>query len=175
MKMIWPLVLCLCACGSLSPMAVVQLMTLSPLETDPAHLAVALELPEGVKLPDGAAFIQLSAKQTKTGQTTDRRYPLLARSEGGNRTIYQVAPRDLETLRQQQSLILGWGEADKDATQGSFSVGLNGCKTGDGPQPDGVVNIFIRTAPDRAFVPMIKEMPWSEVLEQTKLEDLQSC
>ena len=175
MKLIWPLLLSLGACGDLSPMAIAQLLTLSPMETDPAQLAVALELPEGVSLPAGSAYIHISAEQTELGKTSDQKYVLIANPDGDSRSIYRIAPKDLPLVRQQQALISGWKDDDEDSTHGSFSVGLTGCKVGEGPQPDGVVNISMRTSPEGAFVPLVRDMPWSDVVKKTDLAELPQC
>jgi hypothetical protein len=145
------------------------------METDPAQLAVALELPEGVTLPEGAAFIAISATQSKLGKTSDRKYFLKKHPAGEGRSIYKIAQSDLPIIRRQQALISGWEDADPDASSGSFSVGLNGCRTGDGPQPNGIVNISLQTSPDGAFVPLIRNMPWSQVVEETDLPELPHC
>lgn len=175
MKLSWLLILSLCACSSLSPIAMVRLAALSPLEANPADIAVALSLPDGITLPSGSAAIALSAKQTDLGETSDERYVLGAQPDASGSTVYAIAMEDFPRFRQQRALISGWEEANSNATQGSFSVSLTGCRTGDGPQPDGVVTVSMRTSPDGAFFPVIRNLPWSDVLSETDLSYLPAC
>ena len=175
MKLSWLLLLGLCACSSFSPMAMVRLAALSPLDVDPANIAVALSLPEGITLPPGSATITMSASQSELGKTSDERYVLDARADTNASTVYQIARSDLSRFRDQQALISTWKEADPDATKGSFSVDLTGCSTGDGPQPEGKVTVSMRTSSDGAFFPVIQNLPWSKVLSETDLPDLPAC
>ncbi|WP_121026443.1 hypothetical protein [Litoreibacter meonggei] len=156
-------------------MAMVRLAALSPLEVDPADIAVALSLPDGVTLPAGAAAIEMSAEQTELRKTSNERYVLGARPDTNGGTVYQLAKDDFQRFKQQQALISSWEEADSDATHGSFSVSLTGCRTEVGPQPDGVVTVSMRTASDGTFFPVIRNLPWSEVLSETNLSGLPTC
>lgn len=163
------------ACSSVSIPGLARLATLSPLETDPTNIAVALSLPDGVVLRPGTAQINLGASTDGRAKSTEATY-ILAPSPGTDgSTVYRIAAADLDAFRAQQKLINGWKGADPDGTSGSFGVSLEGCATGGGPRRDATVSIAMRTSADDSFFPLVKNAPWKDVLGYAELDTLGPC
>lgn len=166
----------LSACSSVVPSAVARLYQLTPLEADPADLAVALELPDGVQVRPGTAKIIFDARRTDIGETSKETYDLRTQTDlTSGLTVLAVDPDDYDALRAQQGLISDWEAANDEATEGSISVGFEGCKTGPGPAEDAMVSVLIRTERDGRFFALVKDATLAEVLQVLDLSEVKPC
>lgn len=167
--------LALSGCSSIVPSSVARLYQVSPLEADPADLAVALDLPETVQVRPGSAKISFSARRSDTGQTSDGVYTLRMRKGTAGQSVFDMAAADIPTLRRQQALIRGWEEEDGDATSGSVSVTFEGCRIGTGPTPDDTVSVLLRTQADGSFFPLVRDATITDALNVLKLDAIERC
>jgi hypothetical protein len=153
------------ACSSLVPSTTAQLAQLSPLEADPAAIALAIQLPPGLVVPEGGAKMVVEATRKATGETRRGDYVLasepgdpaqFAADPGDSVTFYRLAPDDIAPMRDLQTIVADWKTADPDGTAGSFSMGLAGCAVGQGPEPDAKGSVYIRTVANGAYLPLIQ-------------------
>lgn len=169
------LFLCLCACSSVSLSGLARLYALSPMETDPSDIAVALTLPEGLALRPGTAVFGIRSG-TKDGTKSSNESYILAPSPGPDgSTVYQIAERDWNKVRAQQKLVADWEAEDPRGHSGSISVSLEGCTVGDGPADDATLSIAMRTTPDGDFFTLVNEAPWGEAASKGGLESIKPC
>jgi len=165
----------LSACSSISLPGVARLNALSPMETDPADIAVALALPEGLALQPGSAVFSIKSG-TKDGTRKSNETYVLARTPGSDgSTVYQIAMADWDRVRAQQKLVRRWEEEDPRGHSGGFGVSLMPCTVGDGPADGAVLSISMRTNPDDAFFSLVKNAPWEDALDETGLDALEPC
>jgi hypothetical protein len=124
------------ACSSLVPSTTAQLAQLSPLEADPAAIALAIQLPPGLVVPEGGAKMVIEATSKSTGESRRGDYVLasqpgdpaqFAGDPGDSVTFYRLAKADIAPMRALQAQVADWKAADPDGTAGSFSMGLAGC------------------------------------------------
>ncbi|MEY1554161.1 hypothetical protein AB3Y40_00870 [Yoonia sp. R2331] len=165
--------LALQGCGSVNPLTAARLSAVSPLKVDPADLAVAIRLPDGVSIPPGAARMVMTAQNQTTGETLQDRI-VLAES-GGQTRLYNVAPSDHAKLRAFQAQALSWEETDPDASNGSMSFDISFCRTGDGPAPDATTDIAIRLTAGGPLLPLITGAPLSEVASASDIAAMPPC
>ncbi len=165
----------LSGCTSVVPTGIARLSAVSPMEADPADIAVALSLPTGIGVTTNSANLNLMASRTDTDQSTAETYVLASMMGSDGSTIYAVAPADYARLRDQQALIRQWKGENSKATSGSLGVTLEPCTTGAGPTPDATVTIKIRTSSDGQFFPILRNAPVTDVLQQGNFRPIQSC
>lgn len=165
----------LSACTTLVPGTIARLYALSPLEADPADIAVALRLPDGVAVQPNSAQIVLTAERQDTGETSAATYTLSAIKTSEGNSIYRIADEDHDQLRTQQELIAGWKAEDADASKGSLSVQLAGCKTAQEVDPNPTLDISIRTSQDDAFMPLVRGAKLTQVFKVAGIESLPPC
>jgi hypothetical protein len=158
-------VVLLSACTSLVPTTVARLSTLSPVTADPAAMEIAVEFPAGLRPVDNSSKLIIGGKRTDTGQTTTLELTLMEQAGAmgvpvsnpdAAITVYRVAEGDIAALRQTQTQIAEWQDQAPSATEGSLSVGLGACRTGDGPAPDAKGSVYIRTKADGPMMPLIR-------------------
>ncbi len=154
------LVLSLSACGQMNPLTLARLATMDPFANDPADIAVELQLPSGVRVPEGGASLGLSARFATTGESFEHSY-VLARA--GN--IYRVAENDLPRLRADIARARAWETEDADASTGSLSVGVAACAEWNGPTPDAVFSIRLSTDGGKTMMPLMTNVPIDRALE----------
>lgn len=165
----------LSGCSSVVPSGIARLAAVSPLEADPADIAVSLDLPDGIAITDGSAQLTLMAKRQDTDQTSDEVY-VLAKGVGSDGSeIFSISSDDIARFRTQQSEIRDWETTHPDDTNGSMGVTLEGCLTGNGPDDAATVSINIRTSAAGRFFPLVKNAPVAEVLQTGAFEPLQPC
>ncbi len=147
----------LAACSYASIDGLRVLSALSPLEADPAQIAVALNLPDGVRVDPGSARITIEARRDEM-QISDA-FALIGQQVGPAQ-VWRIADADVARMRVVQSLVRRWKAEDKD-TSGSISVHAAICTIGIGPLPDAGIDISIRTETGGAFIPLLRDAPLS--------------
>jgi len=162
-------------CSSVVPGTVARLSQVSPLTADPAGFVVALDLPDGVAVAPGSAHLILSARQTDTGEAATGQFTLEAGQTAAGQDTLRVAEKDLSSLRALQARINAWEDADPDATQGSLSVTLAGCRVGEGPDPDATLSIALQPDKDAPFLPLVRNAPLSDALKLAETGPLPPC
>lgn len=150
--------LLLTACGVVPIQTALKLAALDPLSADPAGMAVALDLPEGVGIALEGAMLSLSA-ETADGVQLTGRYGLVQNATG----IWRVAPEDRARLRADQAQAAEWERADPDGTRGSFNVSLSPCIAGAGPAADARLSASLQLEPDGPFLPLLRRVPLSNL------------
>lgn len=171
-----PLALLLLAgCGSVVPTTLARLSALSPLEADPADIAVSLQLPAGLGVKPGSAKISVQAERSDTNESFSEGF-VLARSTGSDgSTVYQVAASDHARFKALQDKAQSWEAENSKATSGSLSVGLEGCTIGPGPSDDATLSVSIRTEADGTFLPLIRDAALDKVLDKTEAAQMGPC
>lgn len=171
MKRLITILLLLSACGTLNPVTLYQLSQVSPLEADPADFTVAIDVSKGVAIAPGSARLVLTVKRAedaREGQFILQR--IAAPGSGlpkptGAFALFRVAQADLTRMRLLQATALGWETEDPDGTSGSLSALLTACSNAPGPAPDAVTSVFLRVAPEGAFLPLAKQVPLRQLAE----------
>lgn len=162
--------LALAGCSDIPIATVLRLAALDPLSADPAGMAVALDLPDGVGIAPGSAELTLRA-QAADGAEISGRYGLEA-TEGG---VWHVRDGDRARLRADQARAAAWETADPAGTVGQFSVMLSPCQTGGGDIGRGRLSAALQLEPGGPFLPLLRNVPVAELTEGVLLPDLPRC
>ncbi|MCY4336181.1 MAG: hypothetical protein OXC60_16095, partial [Litoreibacter sp.] len=152
-----------------------RLNAVSPLEADPADIAVALRLPAGIGIQSGSAILSLSAERADTGARSTAAYTLASQVAADGSRIYAVAQSDWDAFRAQQAMINGWESEAPDDTNGSLSVALGGCRTATAVAPDATLDISIRTEEGGSFLPLVRQAKLARVFNITGITELPPC
>ncbi|MEO0385912.1 MAG: hypothetical protein AAF281_00070 [Pseudomonadota bacterium] len=163
--------LLLAGCTAVDPVTALRLSTVDPLTADPAGYAVALDLPAGLDIRPDSAFLTLRATRADTGETAERAFALIA----GDVDTYALDRADLPRFRALQSRIKAWQAAAPEATSGSLSVAVGGCRRGLGPAADARVGVRLRTRPGDAFLPLLRDAPLDRLLGAAAGRGLPAC
>lgn len=164
----------LAACSYVSATGLARLSAVSPLQADPAHITVAIELPPGLGAVPSGTVLTLQARRTDTGESFEEAFTLQMRRLR-DLDVFAVAPSDLDRLRAAQSKARRWEDAAPEANTGSLSVSTQFCTIGDGPALDATSSILVRTDPDGAFFPLVRNAPVRAAADPNALRALPPC
>ncbi|MDX8352836.1 hypothetical protein [Cognatiyoonia sp. IB215182] len=170
MRCVSILLILLAGCTSIVPTTAMRLNNLSPTTADPADMAVALTLPEGIDVQPGSAMLTFAVIRSDLDQTAKGTFRLVREGD-----VYAIAPSDHATLRALQATAWQWEAENASATQGSLAITLAPCLRGAGPSDDARVNVAIRLAQDGAFLPLVRNAPLSAVTSAEQLGDVPQC
>lgn len=159
--------LLLSGCGSLVPGTVARLATYDPLSADPAGFTVVMDLPEGLGLTDNN-WLSLTAKRGE--EAVSDTFQIV--QDGA---AWRIDPARVDTLRSLQSTIRSWEAEDPDATSGSLSISVEGCRIGAGPADDATLTIYLRTEPGAPLRPLLRNASIDDILKSTGLNALPPC
>ena len=136
-----------------------------PLTADPAGFVLALDVPPGIGLREGAALIYLSAVRTDTSAQLAGAYELDAiEDEETGQLTFRVAPEDVDRLRSDQAKVADWERSAPDATSGSLSVSATGCLTGEPVPSDARVSAGLRIRDGGPFLTLLRNAPMADLL-----------
>jgi hypothetical protein len=175
-----PLLACLAlsACSSVVPMTAARLSAMDPLTVDPGQIEVALILPQGLRVTPGSAVLTLSAQRGDQRIAGDfvldeRAVPGVPAPEGATVAGYGLTAHDVARMRALQAEIAAW-KAEGEA-RGALSVGVGGCRVGEGPAPEAEGAVMIRLARDEAFHALIRPTPLVSILGEGALAAMGPC
>ncbi|MEZ5713801.1 MAG: hypothetical protein R3D85_00695 [Paracoccaceae bacterium] len=152
----------LAACSSLNPVTLARLAQLDPMTADPGAIAIRLDLPDGLVVPPGGATLDIASARSDTGQSVKARLALTERAG-----IWALDPADAARLRSLRAQIRQWEAEAPEANSGSFSLGITGCATGDGPDPAAPVRADLSLDGGASFLPFLRGASVAQVLEMT--------
>lgn len=152
----------LAGCGSVSPAGLIAASRLDPLETPPGDIAVAVSVPEALRLRDGDAVLHLGfvpddpsvadpvVATVPLSVSEDRLGPREAQS-GERIYVFGFSPTTAAQLKDVQTRIKALQADDIDG-EGTLSIGVEGgCLEGD--LGDALpVATWLRTGPEAKFV-----------------------
>ncbi len=167
---IWVILIGLAGCVTLNPVTMVRLATMNPLDADPGAIAVQLALPEGVGTVDGSAALTIQMAFAD-GEEVSERFELEDLPEG----VWRVARADREALRALQARAVVAEEADRDGTNGSFSVGFQPCAMGYGPGVGARFSIAIQLEIGGRFLPLVNGARISDIYIEEDVEAVPAC
>ena len=163
-------VLALAGCSDIPVATALRLAALDPLSADPAGMAVALDLPEGVGIAPGSAELALRARAADGAEIAGR-YGLEATGDG----VWRVRAGDRDRLRADQARAAAWERADPAGTEGQFSVTLAPCRDGAGDIGGERVSAALQLEPGGPFLPLLRDVPVAELTGAAGLPDLPDC
>ncbi|WP_044006221.1 hypothetical protein [Jannaschia sp. CCS1] len=163
-------ILALTGCLSVNPVTLLRLAALDPLTADPTGMAVQMDLPDGVGVTDGSAFVRLQA-ETEGGAQFDEVFALVASAQ----QVWRIDPNEQDRFRAAQARAAAWERAAPDATNGSFGASFSPCRLGEGPAEDAFVSINIQLEPEASFLPLLSEVPILSLVEEGDMEALRPC
>ncbi|MEM9797040.1 MAG: hypothetical protein AAF919_11145 [Pseudomonadota bacterium] len=151
----------LSACDAVTAPGLLAAAALDPLETPPQQLALAVSLPESVRLRDGDAILHLSYSDG-TDPMVSETVPLtitpitgLELASGDHAYRAALVADDARRFAAAQRAIK---ELRSDGVEGTGSFGLSvvgGCTTA--PLPDALpVATWLQPGPEAAFVPLTR-------------------
>ena len=176
LTLLTPLILLLGACTSVVPSALARLNQLSPLESDPADIAVALDLPDRLDIKPGTATIGFRAERKDIGEVSTGTYVLRQREDKETGlVIFDIEDADQRDMRAQQSLVRLWKEKAPRQTSGSVSVAFQGCAIGTGPADEAEVSILMRTEQGGEFFPLVRGASMKDVLNILEVTEIDPC
>lgn len=160
------LLLLLASCGSLSPAGLRAASRLDPLTTPAGDVALAISVPETVRLTDGDAVLRITfAEQGRS--LVDTQVPLAITREtpdgldapeaGQALYVGRVAGAEAQAFSAAQAEIRRLRAAGSAGT-GSLQIQVNsGCRLGP-PLQSLPVSSWLRPAPGAAFVPLTRRV-----------------
>jgi hypothetical protein len=160
----------LAGCSDIPIGTALRLAALDPLSADPAGMAVALDLPDGVGIVPGSAELALRA-QAADGAEISGRYGLETTGDG----VWHVRDGDRARLRADQARVAAWERADPAGTVGQFSVTLAPCLTSAGDIGRERLSAALQLEPGGPFLPLLRDVPVAELTEGVGLPDLPRC
>lgn len=168
-------VLLLAGCGSVVPRTAMMLNAMNPLTTDPAALAVSVDLPPGLGIIDDSVTFGVDASNPDRGIRTGQ-WVLFEDRDVEYRPQYRFSDEDAEGLRGLQRELAVWEAEDPQGTQGSFSVNVGVCR--DVPAEalaDARGSLFISMDPDQPPMPLVRNGPINRLVNTDTLEALPPC
>jgi hypothetical protein len=177
--------LCLSACSYTDPATVGQVAALSPLQADPAVLAVALQLPKELVVPKDGATLAVDVTRADTGATRALTFALQAQSgavagvpetAGEILTVYRLTPTDVARLRDLQAEVAGWkAESPPADTSGHLGLGLAACTRAGRLDPRARGAAWVRLQADGPFLPLIPDSALRDVLGAALFDAIAPC
>ena len=167
--------LLLAGCGSVVPRTAMMLNAMNPLATDPAALAVSVDLPPSLGIIEDSVTFGVEASNPDRGIRTGQ-WVLFEDRDLENRPQYRFSDQDAKDLRDLQSELAVWEADDPDGTQGSFSVNVGICR--DAPAEtlaDARGSLFISMDPNRPPMPLVRNGPINRLVDTDTLEALPPC
>lgn len=183
-RMVLLAALTLSGCASLVPAGLARLYALSPLETDPAMLAVALVLPAGLDLAPDSATLTLGSQREASGEILGGTFVLtetagdpafIPRDPAASVMFLALADADLPAVRRLQADIARWEAEDDAATQSSLSVGLGGCGVGSGPAADAVGSVYLQTGDAAPFFALLRDVKLVDLIGPDLFARIEPC
>lgn len=155
--LLFPLVLC--ACGGIPLKSMVELSRLDPMTANPAGIAVAVDVSEGLRAAPGKTKLTLSAEGAG-GKSLEEVFVLrqtLDSASDVDRVIFALNTPDIDRMNATRRTIAGWKNEDPD-TRGSISINAEPClvRPTDTESPL-IFAVSMRIADDRPFVPVVSE------------------
>ena len=149
----------LSACSSLVPATLMQVMALSPLQADPADIALRTSLPRGVGLIPDASFLTLAATNPARGLDVDHRFAIRTTEDAEGRLVFTLAPEAMAPLARLQEIVRHHEAEDPRGTTGSLGVTLGLCDLGTGIDPQQRLSVDLRTEAEGVFLPFVRNLP----------------
>lgn len=179
------LILLLSGCGYTVPSTIADMTEHSPLDADPAAIEIALDLPPGMAVPEGGARMTLDVTRPDQSGKVSETYVLQVRpgpaagvqvEPGHSVVVYRLKDADIARLREIQVQAAGWNtQASPDKGSANIGLGVDACKTGDGPDADARSSAYIRLAEDGVFLPLIRPVMLRSYLGQAAFDAIAPC
>jgi hypothetical protein len=173
----------LSACSALNPAGILAASRLDPLGTAPDRIALAIGLPQTVRLQTGDAVLRIAFTADDAGASPmiEQSVPLQIRPaddtapapQASDQTVYlaTVSRRDATRFAAAQAAIRNARARGVDGT-GSLSVEvIGGCVT-DPPLAALPVSTWIRTEPDAPFVALTRDVELFGMLDRAQSAQL---
>lgn len=165
----------LVGCGSVVPSTLAHLYGMSPLEADPAAIAIRASLPDGIGLLPGQSFLTVQSENPARGLDVSERFIIEARDTDDGMTVLRIAPEDLSDLAVLQTQLRDYETTDPRGTSGSLSVFLGLCRFGAGPTPDARFSIDLQTEVDGRYSGLVRDAQIADVADELGIESLPEC
>jgi len=154
----------LAGCGYFDSDTIERLTNVSPLEADPGQYEVVVNLPDGLDIPRGGAVLNVTAQRPDTHASSRGRYVLQRRETSEGALLFRVDPADLPKLKAQQALIRDWEAETGGASSGTFGVDVDACRSGDGPDLNGLMSISLIDGAGSAHRVLVPPTPVGQVV-----------
>lgn len=180
-----PCLIALSGCAAVSPAGLVAASRLDPLETPPERIAIAISVPDEIRLKTGDATLALAFAADDgrpAAQVSETISLVIARGTGSDgptaragQTVYiaTIAPDDAARLTAAQTRITALHDSGIEGA-GSLSVGVSGgCHVGG--VPDTLpVGTWLRTDPEGAFLPLTRPVDMFRSLDSETAQALRT-
>ncbi|MEM8694173.1 MAG: hypothetical protein AAGG57_20190 [Pseudomonadota bacterium] len=177
--------LILSACASVNPAGLIAASRLDPVNTAPAEIAVALGVPETVRLRDGDAVFRIvfESEDPDARSLVDETVPLLVREiddsgplpSAAGEIVYtaRFAPEDAVRIAEAQAKIRAF-RAQGIEGQGTLGVMVDGgCVAG--PALDALpVSTWLQTNPEAGFVSLTRRQDVFKALDERNAKALRA-
>lgn len=179
--------LLLSGCASLNPMTLVKLLSIDLLKTEPGVMAVAAVAPRELMLRTGDVRMELKLKSddgainihetvylevAEMPGTLDIAYD----RESQRVTMARVPRADFERLADAQKRGRAFRASGRKDGKGSLSIGvIDGCHSGELPQGELPVSIYIRTEAGGDFLPVLSNVDLRQVENGTVAARIRPC
>jgi hypothetical protein len=180
-------IMMLSACASLSPTAMVKLAGTDPLTVDPEKLSVAAVMPVPLKLRTGDVVLSFVLDAPAPYGPVNETIPL--EIIAGERTagvpaspsfervqIARVAQADVARLAAAQAKARAFRETGRKDGKGSISVTITGgCRDGRIGDAAMVASIFMRSAPDEKYFPLVSSVNLRKLVGEAAVQNIPLC
>jgi len=158
-------------CSTIPLSSALKLRQLNPLTADPKAIRIAVRLPDGIRVREDGAVMEITARRTDTGLTEKGRFVfrqqtsatadaadgLLAEADT-HFEIFRIADDDMARLRRLQETMKVWKAEAPDDAGGSLSIQISGCRTAKLPPGPVVISTFLRTDPAEPFFTVMRNV-----------------
>ncbi|MGR3515276.1 MAG: hypothetical protein ACU0GG_21135 [Paracoccaceae bacterium] len=170
-----PILFILSACSLVQPEAVRQLSRLDPLTANPGDITVFLELPQGIAIQPDGLRLALAVENPDKGSAAGE-WPLQETKGPDGRRQYQIAPDQLEDVRQVQATAAAWEAEAPEATEGSLGVSVDPCRVpGTERAVRPTLSVALALTPGGAPMPLFEDAPISRFLSGQDVDALPAC
>ena len=177
----------LSACASLDPTTISKLAALDIMTTDPSRLSVAAVMPAPIRLRTGDVVLHLAYDAPAPYGPIDETIALAVDAGEGAPGIVakpgveriqtaRVAAGDVARLKAALAKAAAFRDTGARGGKGSLSVTITGgCRDGMLKDTPLIAAIYMRTAPDEPYFPLVASLDFRKVVGEAALAKLPPC
>lgn len=169
------------SCAQVPLSSLIGLRKLDMETTDPARLRVAVRHPDWIRVPPGAAVMEVEQRDKRSGERVlgatiafapsgageDLATLAQERRSGSRLVVFRVAPEDAARLREVQKRIREQSPEQRSRLEGSLSVRVSGCRVGEMPEGPVPVSTYLAASEFDGFLPLVRDFDLREAMLAT--------
>ncbi len=178
-------------CSHVPIMSMVKLSQLDPMQSDPAHMRVAMRSPDWLRIAHKGAVLHLGTDlPNKPKENLDETFQLIESPDlplpaelanevaiSQHMALLRIAPQDLPRLYETKNKIRHLKKVYGDS-HSYLSVNVKGCRlhsTTSPAQSRPLVTIYLKISPKEPFIPLVRNVDLAQQTSGKSLTDLPAC